>query len=337
MMNKKFDRLNWFLLSMVACITIAVISFNGFFFSSQSSKSKPTDVTRKSGVDSSGRSFDWNAISTPHLLACGNRIEAAIPTHFEPLIDLLNRARNRVPEFSKSALSFSSKWRLALDYIPFTDGQRSPEFLNHAFQTQVLSPDDLEKAIFEVIESYLKEVRTAENQMLLDIRADLDDFPSVNFTEWKDDAALQARFEHAVSIALASSTHDLQSSVSGQLVSLVAGEVLAQVAVRMGVSAGILGAGAASGWATFGIGVVAGVIIDQIVTQVWAFANDPQKELTLEIQKQIDSLQQLLCDGDEQVKGLKQHFYRIGEERSQLRRNAIESLFTNSTDTRATP
>lgn len=337
MMNKKFDRLNWFLLGIVACITIVIISPKGFFYFSQSEKLKPKDFLEKSGVDARGRSFDWNAISTPHLVACGNRIEAAIPTHFEPLIDLLNRARNRVPEFSKSALSFSSKWRLALDYVPFTDGQRSPEFLNQAFQTQVLSSDDLEKAILEVIESYLKEVRAAENQMLLDIRADLDDFPSVNFPEWKDDEALQARFEQAVAIAQASSTHDLQSSVSGQLVSLVAGEILAQVAVRMGVSAGILGAGAASSWATFGIGVVAGVIIDQIVTQVWAFANDPQKELTLEVQKQIDSLQQLLCEGDEQVTGLKQHFYRIGVDRSQLRRDAIERLFTNSTDPRSTP
>jgi uncharacterized membrane-anchored protein YhcB (DUF1043 family) len=105
----------------------------------------------------------------------------------------------------------------------------------------------------------------------------------------------------------------------------------------MGVSAGIIGAGAASGWATFGVGVVAGVVIDQIVSHVWAFVNDPEKELTYQVQRQIDSLQSLLCNGDDQVTGLSQHFHRIGEERSRLRIIAIENLFTSPLASKITP
>jgi hypothetical protein len=173
--------------------------------------------------------------------------------------------------------------------------------------------------------------------MLVDIRADLDDFPSVKFTEWRNDESLKERFEQAIAVAMETNGKDIQSNVGSQLVSLIAGEVLAQVAVRMGVSAGILGAGAASGWATFGIGVVAGVVIDQIVSHVWAFVDDPEKELTYQVQKQIDSLQSLLCNGDDQVTGLKQHFSRIGEERSQLRIIAIEKLFASPHDAEITP
>ncbi|MCU0721633.1 MAG: hypothetical protein MUC83_18125 [Pirellula sp.] len=297
----------------------------------------PTTRMGSSQVEESGKQFDWRAIANPHLDECTERIEKSIPAHFEPLIDLLNRARNRVPEFSISALSFGSKWRLALDYVPFTDGQKSPTFLKESFQKEVLSSDDLENAIFEVVQNYLEEVGAAESEMLVNIRADLDDFPSVTFTEWKNDTALKEKFEQAIAFALETNGNDLQASVGSQLVSLIAGEVLTQVAVRMGVSAGIIGAGAASGWATFGVGVVAGVVIDQIVSHVWAFVNDPEKELTHQIQEQIDSLQSLLCNGDDQVTGLKQHFLRIGEERSRLRIIAMENLFASPLAAKITP
>ena len=336
-MNRRGNLLNLLVLGAVAFAAAAVIwahwpNFDlGFVESTQRTDSE------SSQIELLGKQFDWKVIANPHLEACSKRIEQSIPSHFEPLIDLLNRARNRVPAFSKSALSFGSKWRLALDYVPFTDGQKSPSFLKEAFQKEVLSSDDLENAISEVVQNYLKEVGAAESEMLVNIRADLDDFPSVTFTKWKNDTALKEKFEQAIAFAVETNGNDLQASVGSQLVSLIAGEVLAQVAVRMGVSAGIIGAGAASGWATFGVGVVAGVVIDQIVSHVWAFVNDPEKELTYQVQRQIDSLQSLLCNGDDQVTGLSQHFHRIGEERSRLRIIAIENLFTSPLASKITP
>jgi hypothetical protein len=336
-MNRWGKVLNLVLLGIVACVAATVMWANWPHFDRGSAGLIHRDDLGRSQLEVSDKQFDWKAIANPHLDVCTKRIEQSISSHFEPLIDLLNRARNRVPEFSKSALSFGSKWRVALDYVPFTDGQKSHAFLYESFQKEVLSSEDLEKAISQVVQNYLKEVGAAESQMLVDIRADLDDFPSVTFTEWRNDESLKERFEQAIAVAMETNGKDLQSNVGSQLVSLIAGEVLAQVAVRMGVSAGILGAGAASGWATFGIGVVAGVVIDQIVSHVWAFVDDPEKELTYQVQKQIDSLQSLLCNGDDQVTGLKQHFSRIGEERSQLRTIAIENLFASPHAAEITP
>ena len=336
-MNRRGNFLNLLALGAVAFATAAVIWAKWPNFDHKFAGLTHRTDLRNNQIKASGKPFDWKTISNPHLEACTKRIEQAIPSHFEPLNDLLNRARNRVPAFSRSALSFGSKWRLALDYVPFTDGQKSQSFLSESFQKEVLSSENLEIAISEVVQNYLKEVGAAENQMLLDIRADLDDFPSVTFAEWKNDEALQKRFQQAIVVAMETNGNDLQAGVGSQLVSLIAGEVLAQVAVRMGVSAGILGAGAASGWATFGVGVVAGVVIDQIVSQIWSFVSDPEKELTHQVQKQIDSLQSLLCNGDDQVAGLKQQFHRIGVERSQLRSIAIEQLFTSQHAAKITP
>jgi len=74
--------------------------------------------------------------------------------------------------------------------------------------------------------------------------------------------------------ALAASRADLQADVATQLLSIIAGEVLTQAAVRTGVSAGIVGTGAAFGWATFGVGIVVGLILDQVITWVWDWCAD---------------------------------------------------------------
>nr|MCU0720262.1 hypothetical protein [Pirellula sp.] len=177
-MNRRGNLLNLLVLGVVAFSAATAIWVNWPSFDHGFAGQTHRTDSVSSQFEVSGTQFDWKAIANPHLEACSMRIEQSIPSHFEPLIDLLNRARNRVPEFSKSALSFGSKWRLALDYVPFTDGQKSPSFLKESFQKEVLSSDDLENAISEVVQNYLKEVGAAESEMLVNIRADLDDFPS---------------------------------------------------------------------------------------------------------------------------------------------------------------
>lgn len=279
--------------------------------------------------DSSSRSIDWEEIASPHLLRCQQRVSLASQSHTEPIVDLLNRAQIKVPKFSKTALSFASKWRLIADSVPYTKGDRNEIYLREEFESIVLRSSDLEEAIQESIASFLQEIRSIENQMLVELRADLDDFPQVDWSKWKDDATLREQFDIAIATAMESSNTDFKNAVGSQLISLIAGEVLTQVAVRVGVSAGILGTGAASGWATLGIGVVAGIVIDQVVSTVWKYWDNPETELTEQIQSQLSNLQRLICEGDETTRGLRQHYTRVSEERDSLRRLAIHSLLNN--------
>jgi hypothetical protein len=105
---------------------------------------------------------------------------------------------------------------------------------------------------------------------------------------------------------------------------------MAQVAIRMGVSAGILSTGAASGWATLGVGLVAGVLIDQIVTRIWDWWSEPEAELSFQISKQLSLVHDLICKGDSDSEGLDGRFRRWSIERDRVRREAILKVFFSS-------
>ena len=263
------------------------------------------------------------AIAKPHLDLAEKQIDDATRNHFDALNQLFDRSRSQSKAFAKSALGWGSKWRIIADATPFTRGDRHPQYLKEQFELQVLKGDDLTKAIEQAVTEFLAEIRSLESQMLVDLRVDVDDLSQQYAIGLMDADQLQSHFDAAIENAKQVSGIDLQSNISSQLVSIVVGEVLTQVAVRLGVSAGILGVGAASGWATLGIGVVVGLVIDQIVSAIWAQWSDPTQNLEAELTYQLKVMQRVLCYGDEQTKGLVQQFEAIAKSRAELRRIAV--------------
>jgi hypothetical protein len=109
-------------------------------------------------------------------------------------------------------------------------------------------------------------------------------------------------------------------SLTGDIGSLIAGEVLTVIAIRLGISAGILGAGAGSSWATFGIGLAVAVIIDWIVSKIWDWYADPKGELAKKIDEELDTLRDMIIDE------LRQQLLDYSGARSALREKAIREL-----------
>ena len=272
------------------------------------------------------------AIAKPHLDLAQQRIGDATRNHFDAIDQLFERSRSQSNGFAKSALGWGSKWRIVADATPFTRGDRHPQYLKEQFELQVLKGEDLTKAIEQSVTEFLAEIRSVESQMLVDLRVDVDDLSQQTKIGLMDAAELQSHFDAAIENAMLVSGVDLQANISSQLVSIVVGEVLTQVAVRLGVSAGILGAGAASGWATFGIGVVVGLVIDQIVSAIWAQWSDPTKNLDFEVTHQLKVMQRVLCYGDEQTKGLVQQFEAIAKSRADVRRIAVLQMLGADSD-----
>ena len=100
---------------------------------------------------------------------------------------------------------------------------------------------------------------------------------------------------------------DLKIDFSRELVSLVAGEVAAKVALRvalavsarLGMSAGVLSVGAGSSWATFGVGLVAAVVIDAALAKaIRAAGYDAEKQVAEKVNETLDHVRSLLVDGD---------------------------------------
>jgi signal transduction protein with GAF and PtsI domain len=263
----------------------------------------------------------------PHLERATQRIESSTEENFQAIESLLDRARQNTRPFAKLALGWGSKWRIVSDAMPWSDGGKNELYLRSEFEANVLRGDDLRTAIEQCVSEYLARIQSVESNMLVELQADIRDYDrSISFAKL-DSSQLQVIFDDALARAKAASQIDLQSTVSSQLVSIVVGEVLTQVAVRLGVSAGILGTGAAAGWVTLGVGVIVGIVIDQIVMTIWNRWADPEGKLVDSLNLKMTQIEHLICYGDVQTKGLLYHFREIASVRETLRKRAVYELF----------
>lgn len=265
-------------------------------------------------------------LAEPHLARARQRSHDAVDGHLDTIRRFFRSAQRRTPTFATTALGWGSKWRLLVDQLPNSGRPRQLEYLRSRFEELVFSPRQVEQVVEQAIGEYLREVDSIESEMLVALRADLADFPATKLAAGISEEALKAEFERAVQRAMNASTGQLQADIGQQLVAIISAEVLTQVAVRLGVSAGILSTGAASGWATFGVGVVVGLIVDQLVARVWDWWSDPDGDLAHQLNQQLDQLLQLLCEGDEQVQGLRSRLEQLSAQRADVREAAIRQL-----------
>jgi hypothetical protein len=267
-----------------------------------------------------------SAIARPHLERAKADAEAAVAEHLRIVRTFFEDAKQRTPAFAERALGWSSKWRLVADSVPFTRGDRHREFLRSQFEQSLFRAQDLEALIDQVVRSYLIHLQSIEYQMLVAMRADLADGPAAYLLTDVDDRALQQSYDRALAAVVETTETSLAVDVSTEVISLIAGEVLAQVAVRLGVSAGILGGGASTSWATFGVGIGVGLIVDQLVTRVWEYLADPAGDLATELNIRFDAIRRMLIDGTGDTPGLEGTLLEFAQQRHQLRQRAVLSM-----------
>ena len=265
-------------------------------------------------------------IAGPHLHWAADEIDHVLDEHLQQIHDVFADAKKHTRHFADRALSLSSKWRLVADKVPFTRGGRHEAFLRSQFEEHIFKPDDLKDVVEQVIASYMAHIRSIESQMLVKVRADIADFPETYFAANFDESEFREQYDQALMQALRAAKHDLQADIGTLIVTEMAGTVLADVALKLGVSAGILGTAAASSWTTFGVGVVVGLIIDQIVSWVWDWYADPKGRLVTELNNKLDSIRRLIVDGSGDVPGLRSRLSAFANERARLRETAVLAI-----------
>lgn len=291
-----------------------------------SPENKGKDAASVKVAELSKPAIDFAAIAAPHLRMATERSQEAIDEQIEPINQFFKSAKKGTQKFAELSLSWGSKWRLVADGLPYTRGDRHSEYLRARFEEHLFTPSQFEAVVRQSVDGYLSELRSIEGKMLVDLRADIEDFPTDSSLRTLGEVDWQEAFDDAIARATSATSQQLESDVGTQLVSIITGEVLTQVAVRLGVSSGILTAGAASGWATFGVGLVVGIIIDQLVTVAWDHWTDPAGKLTKQLNQKLDELNILIRNGDSQVQGLRSRFRKISDQRALLRKDAIMEL-----------
>lgn len=267
-------------------------------------------------------------LAAPHLEWAQRESGQRLYQELIPIEDFFRDAKRNAPAFSKAALSWSSKWRLMADYVPGTKGGRHENYLRGEFEKLLFTPAQLEQVVTRSIRGYQLQIESIENEMLVRIRAGASDFPDNYQLASISKDELQANYDQAITRVIAKSQSDFARSAGGEVVSLIAGEVLTQVAIRLGISAGILGTGAAASPYTLGLGIVVGVIVDQLVTWAYDWAADPKAELTKELTKKFDEIRGLIIDGPppkdgKKDPGLRERLRTYAEQRGEVRRQAV--------------
>jgi len=260
--------------------------------------------------------LDWADAET---LRIAGRELAAIERFFDD-------AERRAPAFANEVLGWRSKWRFVADRVPLTRGDRHDEFLRQAFTEHLFTTEQLAQVVEQAIQNELDALTGIENQMLVRIRADLSDLPPHALPQLADQHQWAAAYEQALLAGRERIGANLKSELSSEMVSLIAGEAMTVVAVRLGVSAGVLAVGAGSSLPTLGIGLVVGLIVDQIIAFVWDWWHDPRGELAAEVSRKLGDIRQSILDGDDNTLGLRGKLQQFARERAELRREAVLTL-----------
>ena len=211
-----------------------------------------------------------------------NESFARLDGHFAPVASLFDAARTQ--EFAESCLGWTSKWLMLKDGI--NDAGEHATFIAGEFRSHVLDHDELQRSLEQCTKAYVQEVDSIDGEMLVRLQVDLASQPAGTVPTF-DAASINARYADALQRAIVASRSDVLAMVKREAASFIVSEVVSAALVQLGVSSGIIATGAASGWATFGTGLLVGVVVDYAVQQY----TDPAGELARDLDTRLQNLQ----------------------------------------------
>ena len=173
--------------------------------------------------------------------------------------------------FSRELVSWRGKWRAVKPYLPFTDGDGHKQYVEETFTKHVFTGEEFSDVTTRVVTESAKDLEEIENRLAVKIRREIAGGGPVA----TDASAATSEFSGAIERVKSASQWDAVKAGGSLAASEVAAVVGTQVVVRLGVSAGLLGAGAANSWWTLGAGIVLGLIADM----AWDAIDDPAGDI----------------------------------------------------------
>lgn len=268
-------------------------------------------------------------LANPHLDWAEVECNKAIDHNIQVVKDLFEHSKTKTRGYTDYALGMYSKWLAIKEFIPFTSKDHGP-YLKSEFEKQVLSPMAIEIAISECVKNHVKSVRDIESQMLIRIKKDAPNYPDFKSVEALDVATLKANYEKIVEEASKRSVTELAVDagrlLASEVASFVAIKVAAAIAAKMTTTGVIAGVATTSGPYTFGISIVAGIVVDQIVSWVWDWYADPKGNLSKKLNETLDQMCEGAINGTEKEPGLRKALMELNASRIKLQRKATMDL-----------
>lgn len=258
----------------------------------------------------------------PHVEKADAASLASVDPSLRALGVFFDDAKGHAKAFADDVLGWYSKYKLIR-------GQHE-EFLAETFRKHFFGPEELRRAMTIAVEAYVAELEAIDNRMLVDIRMDVADLPGGASLMAMPVPNVQDRYRTLCGQIAGVAGADAAVDVGRAAADMIVTAVVAMIAARMGTSALVLGAGATSSWWTFGIGLVIGVIVDQIIAAVWNWTYDPHGKLVAMMEAKVDEVRRLVFDGEGGQPGLREELRRYADKRAVVRREAVIQLLADT-------
>lgn len=217
-----------------------------------------------------------------HVTEAEAKAKEAINRRVSEFSDFLNSRKSGARPFSKDIVSLYGKWRAVSPYLPFTDKDGHKKYIVEKFNAHIFTNEQLAAALKRAVEGSVRDLESIENELAVALRQEI-----LGRSLKPDEVPIAAEeFKKAVERLVAASQWDATKTAGSLVVSEVATQVARQVLVRLGVSAGILGAGSANSWWSFGVTLVIGIVVDAI----WDWIDDPAGDIEREMISALDKL-----------------------------------------------
>jgi hypothetical protein len=269
----------------------------------------------------------WNKV-TPRLRQTDAETRMAVNPSTVQVKQFFAERKKYARDFATEALSLSGKWEYVKGIV--SDGSHE-RYLGECFERNIFRSEELRALIESAVSRYVSEIQGQENQLLVAIRADLEGSELTGpkyLPALGSEADFRREYEAMLERVIPILTKDMGISVGREVVSWVGGEIATKVlveigaslATKLGISGGILGAGAYSGVATFGVTLVAAILVDMALDFVIRQAGyDPEGAIAAKVIDSLDQLERLILDGDTKTK----------ERYAEAMRNSTSSFFSS--------
>lgn len=212
-------------------------------------------------------------------VASANAVIDARATEFSLFVE---GRKPGVRPFATELVSWYGKWRAVKSHLPFTAPDGHKQYVSDVFGRHVFTGADLSAAMMRVVTESSRDLEGIENKLAVAVRREIESGNATSLAPPATNQQLSGTVERLRSASQWDAAKAAGSLVTSEVVSIVGTKVL----TRMGVSAGLLGAGAANSWWTLGAGMVLGVIADL----VWDAIDDPAGDIERETLQALNQL-----------------------------------------------
>jgi hypothetical protein len=304
----------------------------------------------------------WEKIQ-PRLRQFDQSADAAANKRLQSVRLFFKQREPGANKFAVEVLSWSGKFELLKDTVGVGDHR---QYLVDTFDQNVFSAKELQDVVINAQKGYLSDLDGLENDLLVQLRADLADSALGRGTlppYLATDEAFRLEYQRLTDSLLPKLMGELKFTAGREIVGFVVMDLGTQLTtdigvaalVDLGVDASFLTSGLRGNATTLCVGLVVGYLVDQVLDWVLEeLGHNPEADITRHVLASVGQIRDRLLDGDaaaladharlvrvvdgkdaqktiEQLEksgrlGLRQQFRKLQEIRARLREEALRKL-----------